>query len=404
MINKNLICTNNIPNKFIDKNKKNLFLKRFKKIFKNLKFELNNPKKTLNVLNDNFAFNFNQNELARFKKFKSIALVGMGGSILGSEAIKNFLDVKIKKKIYFFNNLNIRQIINFKKKEKLDKVLFIIISKSGNTVETLSNLFSLDILKKKSNNIIIITEKKESALFNLAKKLKLHFVEHNPNIGGRYSVLSEVGILPAYLMGVNISKLRKNILNFLNKDNLKFLQESTIKLSCLMNSKKIKNIIFLNYSPEMEKFLLWCQQLIAESLGKKGKGFFPVISSVPKDHHSLLQLYLDGPKDKIFHIFSLKEKSSTKLNIKKFKIKNFLDKKNIHKIKDAQKDALIKTLNENQIPFREFRIKNLSEETLGELFAYFIMETILIGKTNLINPFNQPAVEKVKIYTKKLLS
>ena len=171
-----------------------------------------------------------------------------------------------------------------------------------------------------------------------------------------------------------------------------------------MNSKKIKNIIFLNYSPEMEKFLLWCQQLIAESLGKKGKGFFPVISSVPKDHHSLLQLYLDGPKDKIFHIFSLKEKSSIKLNIKKFKIKNFLDKKNIHKIKDAQKDALIKTLNENQIPFREFRIKNLSEETLGELFAYFIMETILIGKMNLINPFNQPAVEKVKIYTKKLLS
>ena len=97
------------------------------------------------------------------------------------------------------------------------------------------------------------------------------------------------------------------------KDNLNFLQESTIKLSCLMNSKKIKNIIFLNYSPEMEKFLLWCQQLIAESLGKKGKGFFPVISSVPKDHHSLLQLYLDGPKDKIFHIFSLKEKSSIKL-------------------------------------------------------------------------------------------
>ena len=205
-------------------------------------------------------------------------------------------------------------------------------------------------------------------------------------------------------MGVNIRKLSKNILIFLINDNLNFLQESTINLSCLMNSKKIKNIIFLNYSPEMEKFLLWCQQLIAESLGKKGKGFFPVISSVPKDHHSLLQLYLDGPKDKIFHIFSLKEKSSIKLNIKKFKIKNFLDKKNIHKIKDAQKDALIKTLNENQIPFREFRIKNLSEETLGELFAYFIVETILIGKMNLINPFNQPAVEKVKIYTKKLLS
>ena len=101
MINKNLICKNNIPSEFIDKNKRNLFQKRFSKIFKNFKFELNNPKKTLNVLKDNFTFNFNQNELARFKKFKSIALVGMGGSILGSEAIKNFLDVKIKKKFIF---------------------------------------------------------------------------------------------------------------------------------------------------------------------------------------------------------------------------------------------------------------------------------------------------------------
>ena len=404
MTYKNLIYTDNIPNKFINRNKKNLLSRRFNKIFKELKSEIDNPSKTLNVLNKNFNFNFNIKKLTKFKKFKTIVLVGMGGSILGSEAIKNFLEKKIKKKVYFLDNLDSKKISSLKKSERLNEVLFIIISKSGNTVETISNFFSLSIIKKKPKNIIIISEKRENILFNLAKKLKIHYVEHNPNIGGRYSVLSEVGILPAYLMGINIWKLRKNILNFLMKENLSFLKDSAIKLSCLMNSKKIKNIIFLNFSPEIEKFLQWCQQLIAESLGKKGKGFFPVISSAPKDHHSLLQLYLDGPKDKIFHIFSLRENSPIKLSFKKFDIKIFLEKKSISEIKDAQKKALIKILKEKKIPYREFKVKKLSEEALGELFAYFMIETIIIGKLCGINPFDQPAVEKIKLYTKKIIN
>ena len=106
-------------------------------------------------------------------------------------------------------------------------------------------------------------------------------------------------------MGINILKLRSKIKIFLKKKKKKFLKKSSIKISkFLLNQKKYNNLIFLNYSPELEKFLFWCQQLIAESLGKKKKGFFPIISNVPKDHHSLLQLYLDGPKDKIFYIFS----------------------------------------------------------------------------------------------------
>ena len=155
----------------------------------------------------------------------------------------------------------------------------------------------------------------------------------------------------------------------------------------------------------MDKFLFWCQQLIAESLGKKGKGFFPVISPAPKDHHSLLQLYLDGPKNKIFYIFSIKQKSKEKILLKKIlNIKNFLDKKKLSTIKDAQKDALIQALKRNNIPFREFLIKTKNEETLGKLFSYFILETVIIGKLVKINPFNQPAVEEVKTITKKLLS
>ena len=172
-----------------------------------------------------------------------------------------------------------------------------------------------------------------------------------------------------------------------------------------MNSAKKNNLIFLNYSPELEKFLYWCQQLIAESLGKKNKGFLPVISNVPKDHHSLLQLYLDGPKDKIFYIFSLEKKSKEKILLNKnLGIKSFLNKKGINEIKNAQKNALIRTLIKKNITYREFKINNNSEESLGKLFSQFILETIIIGKILQIDPFDQPAVEQVKINTKRLLN
>jgi glucose-6-phosphate isomerase len=131
----------------------------------------------------------------------------------------------------------------------------------------------------------------------------------------------------------------------------------------------------------------------------------PVVSNAPKDHHSLLQLYLDGPKDKVFHVFSLEEKSKIKVSTKKFTGKiNYLHNKDINKIKAAQKNAFIKTLNRKKIPYMEIKIKNINEETLGELFSYYILKISMIGKLIGVNPFNQPAVEQVKITSKKILS
>ena len=250
----------------------------------------------------------------------------MGGSILGIKSIYNFLKKKIKKKIYFFDDINEYKVTKLKQSKNLSKILFIIISKSGNTIETLSNVFSLNFVKKGAKNIIIISEKKNSLLFELSKNQDLFFIEHKKNIGGRYSVLSEVGIVPAYLMGVNIFKLRSKILNFLKINNKKFLKESSIMLANLLCTKKFNNMIFLNYSPELKESLFWCQQLIAESLGKKGKGFLPVVSNTPKDHHSLLQLYLDGPKDKIFYIFSVETKKKHKVRINKYLKNDFKEK------------------------------------------------------------------------------
>ncbi len=402
MINK-LYLNNSATFKSFKKSYTKKTIKNLNNIFSEIKSDILNKNKTLNILDKNFKFNFNFKDLIKFKRYKTLAIIGMGGSILGAEAIYNCFETRIKKKIYFFNNLNEKNLINFKRNENIKSVLFIIISKSGNTIETLSNTFSLSIIKKNSKNIIIITEKKNNYLYNLAKEFNLYFIEHKKNIGGRFSVLSEVGIVPAYLMGIKISSLRIKILHFLKGFEKNYLRDSAYTLSELLVSKNYNNIVFLNYSPNLEKFLFWCQQLIGESLGKSYKGFFPVISSMPKDHHSLLQLYLDGPKDKIFYIFSDEENSKTKINLKSSFKKNLLHQKSISSVKKAQANSLIKAMKKNKAIFREFRVKKIDEEVLGQLFSYFILETIIIGKLIKINPFNQPAVEQIKIFTNQFL-
>ena len=405
MINNNLKFKNYFQLKHFKKKSSKKLLGKFDKIFKETEREVFDSTSTLYTLNKEFNFNFKIKDLKKFQKFQNVAIIGMGGSILGAEAIYNFFKNKKKKNFYFFNNLNEDEVTNFKKEINLSKVLFIIISKSGNTVETISNMFSLKIIKRNAKNIILISEKNNNSLHFLAKKFSLFYVEHKNYIGGRYSVLSEVGIVPALLMGINVIKLRSKILNVLNKREKYFLKESTVNLARLMNFKKIKTIIFLNYVPELEKFLYWCQQLIAESLGKNNKGFLPMISNVPKDHHSLLQLYLDGPKDKLFHIFHINKKSKEKINLNKFmKSNRYLNNKSLSAVKTAQKNALKEAFIKNGVPFREFELKSFNEESLGKLFSYFIIETVILGKLLNINPYDQPAVEQVKLSTKKILN
>ncbi len=349
----------------------------------------------------NFKLNLKLKELRKYKKFKRIVVIGFGGSILGTEAIHNFLQKKSKKEMIFVNNLDFEMMHKVNNIKNLKNSLFIIISKSGNTVEVLS---IINFLKSKSkfnqNNTIVITENKKSQLYIFAKKLKIKTVFHRRYIGGRYSIFSETAIIPSYLMGIDILKFKKNILNFLQK-NKSILIKNLINLSKIYNSKKINSLVMLNYCPGLEHFLFWSQQLIAESLGKKGKGILPVISTAPKDHHSLLQLYLDGPKDKFFYIFSLKLGN----RIKKTKgfFEQTLNNSNIFKVLDNQKDAMVSLLKNKKIPFISIEIKRKDEETLGELFSYFILETVLIAETLKVNPFNQPAVEQLKILTKKNL-
>ena len=347
------------------------------------------------INNSKFEFKFK-----KFKKFKTILIIGMGGSILGAKAIYDFLKHKTKKNFIFIDNLDENYLKSIKKNNNLSKSLFIIISKSGNTIETISNTYFFKSFLK-SKNTIILTENKNSFLRNLAKEKKFNFLEHKKFIGGRYSVLSEVGMLPAYLMGFKVENFKKNL--------GKFIYNKKIILSSanLINKLKIKNakiLVFFNYVPELNNFLYWSQQLFAESLGKNKKGFIPVISNAPKDHHSLLQLYLDGPKDKVFYIVSSSKRGNLKTKSDFFNDNvHYLRKKKYNNIKDSQKNAFLRVLKNKKIPFREINIQKFNEDTIGKLFLQFIMETIFLGKLINVNPFDQPAVEEVKVLTKKFL-
>ena len=242
MSNQNFFLRDQLKAKELRPNSQKKFSRKFDKIFLEIQKDVKDIKKTLNVLDKRFKFSFKVNDLKKFQNFKKVAIIGMGGSILGAEAIHHCFQSKIKKKFYFFNDLDEEKILNFKKTENLSKVLFLIISKSGNTLETLSNTFALNIFKRNLKNIILISEKKNNSLFLLAKKFNLFYVEHKNHIGGRYSVLSEVGLIPAFLMGINLSKLRSKILNCLSTNN-KVLANNIIRFSIL---RGINELIYSN--------------------------------------------------------------------------------------------------------------------------------------------------------------
>ena len=368
--------------------------------FKNFSIKKNNSKikKILNELLDNYSkknnqlllslskkykYKFKFQNIKKYKKFKHYRIFGMGGSSLGAEAIYSFMNRKIRKKFSFVNNIDLSR----NKNNEINQ-FNIIISKSGNTLETLANLN----YQKVKKNCLFITENKNSYLRNLALKLKSEIIEHNNFIGGRYSVLSETGMIPAFFMGLEPN-------NFKRLDNLissnKFINMLTYNVSSIFSfhQKKKNNSIILNYDENSNNLFYWYQQLVAESLGKSSKGILPIVSPVPKDNHSVMQLYLDGFKKNFFTFFYVMDN-----NLKKIDNNSLLDS---HKYLRNKKmsDILYSQFRATQNVF----LKKKDEKTLGELFAFFILETILLGKALNINPYDQPAVESIKVNTFKIL-
>jgi glucose-6-phosphate isomerase len=380
---------------------KNISFKNFKlkknsnKIKKYLKIILKENNEILKSLRPDYKNSYNKKTILKFKKYSNLRVIGMGGSILGTESIYDFLKHKIKKNFYFNNNLQ-------SKIKYLDnkKYINLIVSKSGGTLETISNS---NIIIKKNDKNIFITENRKSYLYLLAEKLKAEVVHHNNFIGGRYSVLSEVGMLPAELMGLNVTKF-KQLNNLIKNNNFINALTTNVNNTLFFLKQKRFNSIILNYDESSDNLFKWYQQLIAESLGKKGKGIMPIISSMPKDNHSVMQLYLDGPKNNFFTFFYVKDKRSNQIhNNTILPSYSCLKNKTLGKILLSQKLATEKVFLNTNIPFRSFEIMNRDEKTLGELFCFFILETILLGRALNVNPYDQPSVELIKKETKRIL-
>ena len=330
-------------------------------------------------------------------KNKKKAVIGIGGSSSGAKALSFFL----KDDISYFDNLDLEYFKNFFLENNLKDYVFFIISKSGDTFETLAllNLLIIESKKIKDFNIfdsmVIITENKDSILKSFSIKKNIKIVEHNPDIGGRFSILSETGMLPFVDLNLNIEDGSEKFINLLNKDSeISPTKNAAIILTCL-SEMKLSIYCNLIYNYRLKHFSYWFHQLHGESLGKSNNALTPTTSICPKDHHSMMQLYLGGPKNKFFNIFSPQDNNL----YERFSDEGFYNIENYtpNELLKIQYKSVVEVFSEKGIPHRKIEISDHQNPlNIIELFSYFLLETILLGKMMNINPYGQPEVQLLK--------
>ena len=372
-----------------------------------------NELSALNIVKDVKLLEFTIDQTEKFRKNKKKFVVfGTGGSNLGARALINIL-IDQPKNILFFDNIDPLFFQNQITNLDINNTGFIIISKSGTTPETLSQFGSIINIAKEKNildilyrNSLVVTEFKNSPLYNIAKKNNCYLLEHKKDIGGRYSIFSNVGMIPAILAGLDVKRIHLGALKVIEKndflDSLRFAQ---IFKFCSVNNY-LTNVM-MTYSDGLNYFGKWYLQLWAESIGKKNKGVTAIHATGTTDQHSQLQLYLDGPKDKFFtFIKSNFKKKGMKIDseIMKDEVVDYLIDKTMGDLMHAEQDATIDTFKLNNFKFREIFLSEINEESMGSLMANSIIETIAACIYYDVNPFDQPAVEQGKILTKKYLS
>ena len=353
-------------------------------------------------------------------KYKKLIIFGIGGSALGGQALcgskfYEYFNKDLPVEIIFIDNIHYHNFSIFLEGLDFATTAFLTISKSGGTTETLSQiLVTLDYFDKRikeqgaDNFYFLVEDDEEKPLHKIATSLNRPIIPHSKSIGGRYSCFTAVSLIPAYLAGVDIDKLilgAKNMLDdFLHSEN-SLVSESGILLHSVMSSN-IGSHVFIPYLQRLYQGVYWYAQLLAESLGKDGKGMTPIKALGSVDQHSQLQLYLDGPKDKFFtfitqHTAGIGNKIKVPDNLKQQL--DFLDDKYLGDVINANQDATIESLKESGALVREFRFLNFDDESYGQLLMFFMLETILLGYMLDVNPFDQPAVEVGKKKAKAIL-
>lgn len=352
-------------------------------------------------------------------KYKDLVLLGIGGSALGAQCIKQSLAYFKAAKSPNLHILSNTDPVAIKKIEsiiKLQSTLFIVISKSGATLETITQyLYFRQRCKTQKlaikDHFVFVTDKTNGLLRQIATKEKIPSFEVPKNVGGRFSVLTEVGLLPAKLIGINIEQLlegaKKMRDEFLQTDIEKNTPFQLATIQYLL-SKKAKSInVLMPYSQQLNDLSLWYTQLLAESTGKKDKGLTPLHALGATDQHSQIQLYNDGPNDKLImfiEVQNLTEQLAIPNSHKEIKELELFNKKiTFNKIFELEKKGTEMALTHNNRPNITIKIDRIHEETLGELFMLFETSVAFLGEYFGINAFDQPAVELGKKFTNQLL-
>ncbi len=345
------------------------------------------------------------------KKFQEIVLIGIGGSSLGTRAIDSFLHLKRKaKKIHYLDNPDP---VTFKNKlHQIDPKtsLFILISKSGTTLETITQFkallhyFNLDL--QNNNEQFIFISDQNSALDKLAQKYKIERFYIPKNVGGRFSVLSSVGMIPLALAGYDIERIlygaRFFLKRFFEKKEIALMKKATFLAK---NWKKFRMNVLFSYANELENFNKWYMQLWGESLGKinsKGEsvGLTPISLIGPRDQHSFLQLLAQGPIDKsvtFLRIANFEEDILIpNITLPYLESTDFINGFTFGQMVNEQAKATMKSLLKRNMPIDEIVLPCINEESIGELIIYFELLTSSVGSLLQINTYNQPGVEEGK--------
>uniref|UniRef100_UPI00404726A9 glucose-6-phosphate isomerase n=1 Tax=Aliarcobacter sp. TaxID=2321116 RepID=UPI00404726A9 len=354
---------------------------------------------------------------------KQIAIIGIGGSTLGTYAIYNFMkynkqhNKSLKKELFFFESTDPVNLNGTISQINLEDTLFIVISKSGTTIETISIFkYLMSITKIDKSNLLIITEN-DSKLNTFAQKNEINSFDIPKNVGGRFSVLSNVGLIPLYLAGFNIDELlrgaRKTSDSFFEKKRL--YKHLIKKARTYYEFKDVYNInAIFSYSQLLEGFNKWYIQLWGESLGKidvnnTNQGLTPIGLLGPVDQHSFLQLIVEGQRDKTVTFLKIKDfKDDTKIApilLEGLEELDYIHNLNFKELINQQADATIASVKEykKDIPIDIIEIEEISEYEIGKLLFYYELLTSIVGKFLRINTYDQPGVEGGKIILKKML-
>lgn len=340
-------------------------------------------------------------------KYKKVLVLGVGGSSLAG---KTLAALKDQNKVEFLESIDPATVKYALDKTDFNNTFFLVISKSGETIETIcQTLVVIEKIKKLeiknfSKQFLFITGSEENSIAKIAKEIGAKIANHPEKIGGRYSCFSIVGLLPALLCGINIKEVRnganKIVQNFLANDDI--LNSCAVQI-CLYE-KGFTSSVIMPYIDNLKNFTDWYRQLWAESLGKSGFGSTPINSMGTIDQHSQLQLYLEGPKDKFFTFLTQEKHPNDFLVTDLEPCPTLFGGKKLSDIVKIEQETTIEVLNQKNLPIRIFEIEKLNEEVLGGLMMQMFLETILISYTKEINPFDQPAVELRKDLAKKILN